>query len=138
MKKEITDLKELLSVIDEQRPVYIYRNLHKNCLSVQQDGLVKCYVFRILLEDAEFRVSEAGRTKVRETKNKNVHAKVKGLVSNITEEEFPLSWIRCFYDPYVTDAFTEMQSGRHVASADLVSIDYKGRIYATGLRYIEN
>ena len=32
--------KDVLQYIDETKPVYVYRNLHKQCLSVRQDGIV--------------------------------------------------------------------------------------------------
>lgn len=79
-KPKVKTSKEVIEHINPERPVFVYRNLHKKCLSVQQDGIVRCHVDNIVLEDAEFRVSKAGQKRVRDEKKKNVHAKVKGMV----------------------------------------------------------
>ena len=52
--------------IDESRRVYVYKNLHKNCYSVRQDGLVKMHTDGICLYDAQFRVGKKGRERVLE------------------------------------------------------------------------
>ena len=56
--------KEVLQYIDETKPVYVYRNLHKQCLSVRQDGIVKCHAENVVLMDCEFKVSLAGQKRV--------------------------------------------------------------------------
>ena len=61
--------------------VFVYRNLHKKCYSLRQNGLVFARAGWVLLGGAPdigmatgFRVSESGRQKVVATKRKNVHA----------------------------------------------------------------
>ena len=50
--------------IDHSRKVYVYRNLHKTCWSIKQDGLVKAHCETIQLKDCEFRVGKKGRERV--------------------------------------------------------------------------
>jgi hypothetical protein len=66
--------------IDESRKVFIYKNLHKNCWSLKQDGLVKAHVDDLSLFDCSFRVNSKGRAKVLEEKRKNVHAGISGYI----------------------------------------------------------
>jgi len=60
--------------------VFVYRNLHKNCLSVRcvKTKRVIAHVDFILLEDCKFKVSQKGRERVLKEKRKNVHAGVEG------------------------------------------------------------
>jgi hypothetical protein len=39
MKPRVKTSREVVAHIDPARPVFVYRNLHKKCLSVQQDGI---------------------------------------------------------------------------------------------------
>ena len=55
---------------------YIYRNLHKDCFSVKYKGKVINHVNYFVGHDVEFRVSEAGRQRVLDTLQRNVHAYV--------------------------------------------------------------
>ena len=66
--------------IDESRKVFIYKNLHKNCWSLKQDGLVKAHVDDLSLFDCSFRVNAKGRAKVIEEQRKNVHAGISGYI----------------------------------------------------------
>ena len=59
---------EVLDHIDPEKPVYVYRNLHKNCLSVRQGGIVRCHAENVVLKDCKFIVSEAGQRRVRNEK----------------------------------------------------------------------
>jgi hypothetical protein len=123
MKPRVKTSREVVAHIDPARPVFVYRNLHKKCLSVQQDGIVRCHVDNIVLEDAEFRVSKAGQKRVRDEKKKNVHAKVKGMVVANPVEILQLGWQPAYYNPYKTDEFTDVESGRHLKSAKYCDID---------------
>ena len=128
---------EVIPHINPERPVFVYRNLHKQCLSVQQDGIVRCHVDNIVLEDAEFRVGKAGQRKVRLEKKKNVHAKVKGMVVKSPSEILPLGWNSVYYNPYKTDYFTDTQNGRYVDSAKYADIDAKEGILALAPEFKE-
>ena len=69
--------------IDYSRKVFVYKNLHKDCWSVKQDGLVKAHSSEedILLYETQLVVNRKGRERVLKEKKKNVHAGVKGYLS---------------------------------------------------------
>jgi len=97
--------KDILQYIDETKPVFVYRNLHKQCLSVRQDGIVKCHAENVVLMDCEFKVSLAGQKRVRDEKKKNVHAGIKGFVVDARRslELLDFGWESVYYNPYSTD-----------------------------------
>ena len=66
--------------IDESRKVFIYKNLHKDCWSIKQDGLVKAHTTDLCLFDCSFRVNAKGRAKVLKERRKNVHAGISGYI----------------------------------------------------------
>ena len=134
-KPRVKTSSEVIDHINPERPVFVYRNLHKKCLSVQQDGIVRCHVDNIVLEDAEFRVSKAGQKRVRDEKKKNVHAKVKGMVVADPSEILLLGWNSVYYNPYKTDEFTDTDNGRHVESAMFADIDAEEGIIAMAPKY---
>ena len=135
-KPRVKTSREVIPHINPERPVFVYRNIHKQCLSVQQDGIVRCHVDNIVLEDAEFRVSKAGQKKVRDEKRKQVHAKVKGMVVENPSEIIPLHWSTAIYNPYKTDEFTDVQSGRYLKSAKFVDVDAKEGILTLFPEYL--
>jgi hypothetical protein len=84
---------------------YIYRNLNRGGFSVKYKGLVVDYLDTFEANDAEFRVSEAGRNRAREQKARNVHAylvceKYKKRDSVNTEKLQPV-----YYNPFLTETF---------------------------------
>ena len=66
--------------IDESRKVFIYKNLHKDCWSLKQDGLVKAHTTDLCLFDCSFRVNAKGRARVLKERRKNVHAGISGYI----------------------------------------------------------
>jgi hypothetical protein len=46
--------------INPAKPVKVYWNLHRDCFSVQQDGLVVCHADQVELRDVTFKVYEKG------------------------------------------------------------------------------
>ena len=93
--------------IDEARRVYVYKNLHRNCYSVRQDGLIKMHTDSICLYDAQFRVGKKGRERVLEEKRKNVHAGVSGYIDRDWDlQRFPPTNFRSvIYNPYKWETF---------------------------------
>ena len=57
-------------MIDTNRRVYVYFNLHKKVWSVRQDGRIVEHTKYIMLKDARFLVGQAGRKKVLREKRK--------------------------------------------------------------------
>jgi len=101
------------SLIDPDRKVEVYRNLHKKCWSVRQDGLVKFHCVQIFMRDCKFVVQPAGRAKVLREKRKNVHAFVRGylwdgnLPTDLPEIENNNIWDNISYNPYKADTFVD-------------------------------
>jgi len=107
-------------VINKAIPVQIYRNLRNGMYSIRQGGLVIGHCTMIMLEGAEFRVSQAGRRRVLKTKHKNVHATVCGHVAHSIEGINGMA----YYNPYTCDAFQFEGEAIHKAAA--VMIDHNG------------
>ena len=103
--------------IDTARKVFVYKNLHKDCWSVKQDGLVKSHVKRVCLWDCSFRVNKKGRERVIKEKRKNVHAGISGYVDGDAQvmETLGVDWessrpntSRVTYNPYKHETFVDM------------------------------
>ena len=136
-KPHVKNSHEVLQYIDADKPVRVYRNLHKKCLSVQQKGIVRCHVDNIVLMDVKFLVSKAGQQKVRDEKKKQVHAYVAGTVvdSRKTLELLDCGWSEVIYNPYYTDYFTCKESGRYIDTAWFADVDAEGSMLAFGAMY---
>tara|TARA_Y100001937_G_scaffold125523_2_gene192553 strand:- start:11667 stop:12041 length:375 start_codon:yes stop_codon:yes gene_type:complete len=91
--------------IDYSKPVKVYKNLHKDCWSIQQNGLVKAHSDEINLFDCKFLVNEKDRQRVIKTNRKNVHAFV---VGHIWDTPFDLSR-QVKYNPYNNKYFYELR-----------------------------
>lgn len=87
--------------------VAVYRNLHKNCFSVQINGKVVAYVDQILLKGSKFRVGQKGRQRVLIEGRKNVHAKIYGTVIKQIFDQTVTSWPHAYYDPYKYETFVD-------------------------------
>ena len=110
--------------IKKNRPVYVYKNLHKDCWSIKQHGLVKAHIPKdhaIGLWDCYFHVDVKGREKVLREKRKNVHAFVRGYISNNCS---PAVLDEIYYNPYKAKTFVDFQ-GNPVHQAEFVELDLK-------------
>lgn len=99
---------EILSLLNPSKPVQVYRNLHKKCWSVLQDGIVKLHTDCITLKKVKFKVSQTGRQRVLQEKRKNVHAVVEGFVCSRQEFNDNSADFECdniYYNPYQHDSF---------------------------------
>ena len=116
--------RDVLEYINTSRPVDCYRNLHKNCISVKQGGVVVCHAQNVVLKDATFIVSEKGRDKVREKKQKGVHAFIRGYVKDATEtrEQLDYDWSEVTYNPYTCNFFKCCETDRYVDRAEWVDL----------------
>ena len=104
--------------------VFVYFNLHKKCWSVRamegdRKGLVIGHTDELGLEDAVFKVSEAGRQRVLAKKRKNIHAGVVGVITECWRNResctTPVS-----YNPYKADHFFNVITGEPVHHATRV------------------
>ena len=100
--------------IKKNRPVYVYKNLHKDCWSIKQHGLVKAHVPRsesVAMWDCYFHVDIKGREKVLREKRKNVHAFVCGEWDQKEYRSFKdmMLWRKVSYNPKRDDFFMVQQ-----------------------------
>jgi hypothetical protein len=83
----------------------------------------------VVLSDASFKVSEAGRQRVIREGRKNVHAGVEGFVeSNTAIKEIPVSAIKVTYNPYKWNSFVDIDQNP-VYHASVVYLDAQGKAY---------
>lgn len=107
-----------------------YRNLHKQCYSVVDLRTRKVFAHQhhVILKDATFRVSQAGRERVLRERRKNVHAYVTGTLLK-SEFGFPdLEPREAYYNPYKTKTFTDKETNEPVDRASMVMLA-PGKIY---------
>ena len=114
--------------------VFVYRNLHKKCYSVKdwKTKLVIAHVDEILLVDAVFKVSEAGRQRVLKEKRKNVHAGVMGFWDKeIETSSFSLynNTHLAYYNPYKYSSFINRYTGQSLTKSSYVLLHKKGVYY---------
>ncbi len=131
IKPHVQKSSEVAEHIDPTKRVRVYRNLHKNCFSVKQDGLVRCHADHVTLEDCKFIVSKAGQKRVRDEGRKNVHAFVEGVLVNTREADTIVDgtksdaemdagksdWKKAYYNPYTCDTFINQYDGSPLETA---------------------
>lgn len=102
----------------------IYLNLHKHVWSVRncQTRRVAYHANHLILEQASFVASEAGRQRVLRERRKNVHAFVRGQArqGRITNLK---NFRRAFYNPYQVDCFVDLETGQPLTGTYKVYMD---------------
>lgn len=106
--------------------VFVYYNINLSkklktpLFSVKdiKSGLVIGHDNKLMLKDAEFKVSESGRQRVIKTKRKNVHAGVVGYLTHETPKELGIT---ITYNPYKHSSFVNKNTEESVHKATLVS-----------------
>ena len=106
---------------DKGQWVQVYYNFHRKTLSVQNKKHVIHYADEVLLEDAKFWVSEAGRQRVLAEERKNVHAKIRGHWIDVDTRP-DTNWRRVRYNPYVRGCFFYAESEDPIDESDLVYV----------------
>ena len=104
---------------------YIYRNLHKDCMSVRLRGKVIMYTDAIglIANDVDFRVLQSGRTRVLESRQKNVHAYVVAEYTVVPTDTTDTSdMVEITYDPYVRGSFYIANTDTTVSGASVAYI----------------
>lgn len=105
--------------------VDVYWNLNKKKWSVRHKGIVVSHEDNIYIQNAKFVVQPAGNAKVRKNKQKNVHAFVRGIIS----DNFSLNNLnRIKYNPYKYKSFVTSDE-KPIYSADKVYLDSSGACY---------
>lgn len=99
-------------MVKEGVKVFVYRNLHKNLYSVRgPEGRVLIHTDNLILKDVKYCVGQKGRERVIRTKQKNVHAGVRGFVHTFVHTpnfDYVTSCSdrsRVIYNPYLYSSF---------------------------------
>ena len=108
--------------LNTTKPVKVYRNLNNGQLSVMQNQIVIGYAEELNLKDVTFHVQKAGLEKVRREKVKNVHAYVKGYLS-----EGDVSGFKIKYNPMKYDSFVD-ENEVPIHSVSKIHINNKGEM----------
>lgn len=106
--------------------VKVYWNLHKKCYSVQHKGKVIDHLDRVVLENVEFKVSEAGRQRVLKQKRKNVHAFVVGSLVDHKPLYEPHYVKTVKYNPYKYSSFVTVKDSEPVNKSDIAELYING------------
>lgn len=112
--------------------VEVYYNLHKNVFSVRHKGKVIAWGNRVTIESPEYVVREKGRQKVLEEGRKNVHAFVRGTLSDINNFKFGKIQQRLSepreltYNPYKYDSFVDGDTYQPVKKSKWARLIKKG------------
>ena len=109
--------------------VKIYRNLHKQCLSVlhrtDKGWRLWKHVPCIEVFNVVFKVSQAGRERMLKQRRKNVHAFIEGNYAGVTDvTSSNLRFVR--YNPYLCGSFFDQHSRELVSSASWAFVNQKG------------
>lgn len=114
--------------------VKLYRNLHKKGVvySVQHKGKVIAYTSDLILRDVKFVVRKKGQEKVRESKRKNVHAFITGIMPDATYAPyFDHTQDIAYYNPYTCDTFVNSEK-KPIHTAEWARVSGKeGKSYIT-------
>ena len=114
-------IKRTKNSFDYTKKVKVYWNLHKDCFSVQQKGLVVGHTEKIVLSDVEFRVGQAGRERVLKEQRKNVHAGIVGEWMDYAWQRTGSIWDEITYNPYKYETFV-YKNDESVCDFDGVSL----------------
>jgi hypothetical protein len=112
---KISDLKGLR--------VFVYRNLHRHCLSVRFLNRVIAWVDSIVLKDCTFKVSQAGRDRVIRERRKNIHAGVVGVIQGVRAKGL---FVRVIYNPYKYRTFIIEKTGDPILKAKKCLVTIRG------------
>ncbi len=123
-------------MIDQDRPVRVFKNWKLGCYSIMQDGRLKASARQVRLADVEFRVRESGRRRMLDKGRRNVHAYAIGrLVDFVHPDEAReldrMSGRGAFYDPKRFAAFVDSETEVPVIYALAARFDERGVLYAS-------
>tara|TARA_R110001583_G_scaffold34265_1_gene115311 strand:- start:183 stop:602 length:420 start_codon:yes stop_codon:yes gene_type:complete len=113
-------------MIDTNRRVYVYFNLHKKVWSVRQDGRILEHTKYIMLRDARFLVGQAGRKKVLREKKKNVHAGISGYIVDRVPN-VPDFCTTVSYNPYKNETFISFATEKPMLWAPHVVMEVRNQ-----------
>jgi hypothetical protein len=108
--------------IDPNKKIEVYFNLHKKTWSVRQSGRVVGHTDYIQVKNPQYVVSQKGNERVRREKKKNVHAFVRGYVT----ESLPYMPNRqkfVSYNPYKNNSFVIRNTNDSICSSPFAALE---------------
>ena len=114
----IIDMKSL----DKTKKVEVYFNLHKKCWSIRQAGKPVVHSDFVEIKEPQFVVQQGGNARVRREKRKNVHAFVRGYLTDRVGI-FPKNQKLVTYNPYKHTSFVERGTDKPICSAQYAVLD---------------
>lgn len=107
--------------------VEVYRNLRDKCLSIRRQGIVLGHAQCVRLNQVVFVVQPRGRARVLREKQKNVHAFVRGVLVEASEQipEGFDRFERVGYNPYRAAHFSRVD-GSPIYRAEAVWVTVNG------------
>jgi len=118
----------------KQAKFYVYRNLHRDCFSVKLRGKVIDWPEHFIMNNAEFKVSNAGQNRARKQKQRNVHAYVAAdnyLKLDYSQAQAILEknlFTQVYYNPFKTDTFVNCETGKPIHNVEYL-LGYQNKIY---------
>lgn len=134
-----TRFEDICKLLNIEKKVEIYKNLHTGMWSVRQQGLVKFHTEYLTLENCEFVVRKAGRERVLQERRKNVHAFVRGHICKPEQHwrgRIPFPGDAVSYNPYHAAYFFTVVDMRPIRFAKWVDMhsnpDFGDSVVAIG------
>ena len=118
----IIDMKSL----DKTKKVEVYFNLHKKCWSIRQAGKPVVHSDFVEIKEPQFVVQQGGNARVRREKRKNVHAFVRGYLTDRVGI-FPKNQKLVTYNPYKHTSFVERGTDEPICSAEYAVLDINNK-----------
>ena len=124
----------LIQLINPNKTVDVYKNLHKGCWSVRQAGKVVAHLDYISLVDCKMIVGKKGRNRVIKEGVKNVHAFIRGFIwaNPLSWSEWELEdvwenkgwqWSEATYNPYIHETFVSCKTNQPIMTSPMVDMD---------------
>ena len=112
--------------IDRNKKVEVYFNLHKKCWSIRQSGASVIHADFVEIKEPQFVVQQGGNARVRREKRKNVHAFVRGY---LTERVgiYPKNQKLVTYNPYKHTSFVERGTDKPICNAEYAVLDINNK-----------
>lgn len=121
-------------MIDQSKPVRVFKNPKRDCYNIMQNGRVKANAKQIWLKDAEFLVRESGRQRMLRERRKNIHAYIVGeLLAYVQPEDEQmierLEGRNATYNPFQYSSFVDCETEAPLKTAQMVQLDERGVTY---------
>lgn len=112
--------------------VRVYRNLNNSLFSIKsvKSGLVLAHGDNFIVRNGVTHVSESGRKRVLNKKQRNVHAWITGELVGSAEDEAE-NWIydEVYYNPYSLDQFLIKETMKQLGEYDVDFLFKDGKCY---------